>query len=285
MNIIKTNYHMHTNFCDGTQSAEEMVLAAIEKGFSIIGFSSHSMYPFASTWHIAPREHKAYVAEIRRFAKIYADKIEILCGFEADFFPRVTVPDSKNYEEFSPDFLLGSVHYISTEKGSFGVDDTVENVKRGVQEIFGGDARAAVCEYFSLERQMLREGNFAILGHCDLFRKRNGVLKLFNENETWYREEIKATAKEIARAGVIAEINTGAIARGAMDDVYPSSEMLSLLHENGVPITINSDAHRGEDLDCAFDRARAAAKKAGYSEVMYLTCGSSGIETRAQPLG
>ena len=44
--MIKTNYHTHTEFCDAKNTAEEMVLAAIEKNFSILGFSSHAMYPF-----------------------------------------------------------------------------------------------------------------------------------------------------------------------------------------------------------------------------------------------
>ena len=70
--------------------------------------------------------------------------------------------------------------------------------------------------------------------------------------------------------GVIAEINTGAIARGTMDDVYPSAEFLSLLKERGVPVTISSDSHAPESLDTAFDRAIEAARKAGYTELAYL---------------
>jgi histidinol phosphatase-like PHP family hydrolase len=35
-------------------------------------------------------------------------------------------------------------------------------------------------------------------------------------------------------------------------------------------VVINSDAHRGADLDAAYDSAVAAAARAGYTEVMYL---------------
>ena len=45
--MIKTNYHTHTTYCDGVNTAEEMIQSAIEKRFSILGFSSHSIYPFA----------------------------------------------------------------------------------------------------------------------------------------------------------------------------------------------------------------------------------------------
>ena len=63
--------------------------------------------------------------------------------------------------------------------------------------------------------------------------------------------------------------NTGAIARGNMDDTYPSAYFLQLLFEAGVPVCINSDAHTTSGLDCAFDRAAAIAKKTGYTELVY----------------
>ena len=116
---------------------------------------------------------------------------------------------------------------------------------------------------------MLKKGDFDILAHPDLLRKRNGQLKFFSEEESWYKEEIKATVKEIARAGVITEINTGAIARGAMDDTYPSQYFLELLHNLGVPVCINSDAHTTAMLDDAFNRAASMAKKTGYTELVY----------------
>ena len=38
----KVNLHTHTLFCDGRDTPEDMVLSAIEKGFSVLGFSGHS---------------------------------------------------------------------------------------------------------------------------------------------------------------------------------------------------------------------------------------------------
>ena len=55
-----------------------------------------------------------------------------------------------------------------------------------------------------------------------------------------------------------------------MDDVYPSGTFLSILHDKGVPVIISSDAHSKENLDSEFERAYAAARKAGYSETAYL---------------
>lgn len=282
----KINLHTHTIFCDGKNTAEEMVLAAIEKGFTALGFSGHCLYPLTSDfykapdddWHIHAADLEKYLAEIKRLKEKYADKLQIFTGFEADFFEDEkigsAIPDLEKYKALKPDYLIGSVHFVNTPKGFYTVDHTVENIQENLKKLYGDlegriDGKRAVCEYFEAERQMLNKGNFHIIGHADLIRKRNGILKFFSENESWYIEELKATAKAIAKAGVVAEINTGAIARGIMDDVYPSTPFMELLHSYGVPVCINSDCHNADFLDCAFDKAANIAKKVGYKELIY----------------
>ena len=73
--IIKTNYHMHTNFCDGKNTPQEMVLACIEKKFTHIGFSSHVMYPVGDDWHIAP-------SKIREYCKVIQELKDIILGVD-----------------------------------------------------------------------------------------------------------------------------------------------------------------------------------------------------------
>lgn len=271
---MKINFHTHTTFCDGNNSAEEMVLAAIEKKFDILGFSGHSMFPFAGKWHIAPREHQSYIDTIRGLAEKYKNQIKIFCGFEADYFPGLTIPSHELYKDLKPDYLIGSVHYVATNDGHYSVDSSAERVQRGLDILYKGNGKQAVHDYFEAQRYMLEHGNFEIWGHPDVIRKRNPVLKFFDETENWYRDELKLTVKSAVKAGVIAEINSGAIARGALDDFYPSEYFLTLLYEGGVPVMINSDCHDAKDLDCAFDRAVAQAKKIGFKELTYPEAGS-----------
>ena len=283
---MKINMHNHTVWCDGKNSAEEMVLAAIQKGFNVLGFSGHCIHPLNpdfykpvdDVWHIPTANIKAYTEEIRRLKEKYSGQIRILLGFEADYFESPefgsAIPDKNAYADFSPDYLIGAVHFVNTEKGFYTVDHKTEVIQENLIKLYSNangeiDGRKAVCDYFAAEREMLKKGNFDILAHPDLLRKRNGQLKFFSEEESWYKEELKATAKEISKAGVITEINTGAIARGAMDDTYPSLYFLELLHENGVPVCINSDAHTTDGLDCAFERAAEQARRVGYKELTY----------------
>ena len=286
MSAKKCNFHTHSQFCDGKNTAEEMVLSAIEKGFDVLGFSSHCLHPlnpnfykpFDHIWHIPSENVKAYTEEISRLKEKYSDKIKIYLGFEADYFESseygTAIPSKANYADFSPDYLIGAVHFINTDKGFFTVDHKTEIVKENLLRFYSKangeiDGRAVVSDYFAAERKMLQKGDFDIIAHCDLVKLRNGPINFFNPEESWYKEELKETAKAIAAAGVIAEINTGAIGRGIMDDTYPSEYFLGLLHDKGVPVCINSDAHTTAMLDGAFDRAAALAKKTGYTELVY----------------
>lgn len=268
--MLKTNYHTHTSFCDGKGSPEEIAEAAIEKGFDILGFSSHCMYPFAGTWHIPTKDFNTYIEAVNSAKEKFSGKLKILLGFEADYIPLISKPDFDRYKKLAPDFLIGSVHYVFSEKGRLCVDYNASLLKEKIDTLYNGNSKKVVCEYFSLEREMLSKGNFSIIGHADLVRKNNNALKMFNENDFWYRREIKATADAIKKSSVIVEVNTGAIARGYMDGVYPSDEFLALLNERNVPVTLSSDSHSKENLDFAFDKALSAVQKAGYNELAYI---------------
>ena len=248
-----------------------MLVSALQKGFDILGFSAHAMYPFASLWHLSCRDFDAYTAEITRLKKAYADKITVALGFEADYIPPFSAPQKSRYAQFGAEYLIGSVHYAAG--GSFAVDADAREVALGIKNHFGGDGKKFVLEYFRNVRDMLYSCDFDIVGHIDVIRKRNGELRFFDERDDWYRREIEETAKVAAQKGVIVEINTGGIARGAIDDVYPSQDFLSALNALGVPVMINSDAHSADGLDHSFERACLCAKNAGYSEITYLLDG------------
>ena len=266
---IKSNLHTHSTFCDGKNTPEENVIAAIQKNIRVLGFTSHSMFPFWTETYMHPEDFSSYCAEIHRLQKKYAGQITIRLGFETDFIPGVSVPNIQNYAEFEPDYLIGSVHFIFQREGAFAVDYKTEILKNGAEKYYKNDIRSLICDYFSLQKEMLLKGDFAVLGHADLIRKFNEKSQFFDETEDWYKNELKELASAVARAGIATEINSGAIARGYLSKPYPSEYFLSLLKEKGVPVAITADAHAEEMLDCDFENSLLLAKKIGYTEVIY----------------
>ena len=61
--MIFSDIHVHTTYCDGKNSAEETVLAALEKNFVSIGFSGHSYTSFDSGWCMSEEGTEKYIGE------------------------------------------------------------------------------------------------------------------------------------------------------------------------------------------------------------------------------
>ena len=256
---VKTNYHTHSTWCDGKDSPEDMVRAALEKGFSALGFTSHALLPEADPWTLQPDTAAPYVADIRALAEKYQDRIRILCGVEADFITGRVRSDRSVYAHLGLDYLIGSIHEVVAPDGvRVPVDHKPELLSEGIARAFGGDAQAFVRAYFAAEREMADTCDFDVIGHPDIIRKFNGVLRYFDESANWYHEELRRTADVFAASGKIVEVNTGGISRGWIDDAYPSPFFRDLLRERGVRFILSSDAHSATALDCAFDRFAAA---------------------------
>ena len=253
---MKTNYHTHTTWCDGKDTPEAVILAAIDKGFDAIGFSSHAMLPENDTlWLLTPEKAPRYAAEIRALARKYEGRIRVLCGVEADYVPGGAMPDRATYAAIAPDYIIGSVHFVVAPDGArVCVDKSPESLADGIRDHFGGSVEAYVHAYFAQVREMLRKFDFDIAGHLDLVRKFNVRHPYFDESAPWYLAELDMTADAVAASGKTAEVNTGAISRGWLDDAYPSAAFRERLRARGVKFILSADAHAADAIDCAFDR-------------------------------
>lgn len=254
--MIKANFHTHSSWCDGKDAPRKVIQAAIRKGFETIGFSSHAMLPQDDIdWVLTPEKAPRYAREIRLLAEEFKDQIRVLCGVEADYIPDGATPSYATYAAIAPDYIIGSIHFIKAPDGAvFAFDHTPQILADGIREHFDGDAVAFVKAYFAAVRDMVSRFDFDVVGHLDLVRKFNVKHPYFDEKAAWYRDEIEKTAEAVAASGKIAEVNTGAIARGWLNDAYPSPSFRQLLRERGVKFVLSADAHTADTIDSAFDR-------------------------------
>ena len=63
--LPRSNVHTHTNFSDGRDSVEQMVLAALERGFVSLGFSDHGALSIDAAAMTREAEYRAEVRRIR----------------------------------------------------------------------------------------------------------------------------------------------------------------------------------------------------------------------------
>lgn len=104
---IKGILHVHSNYSDGVNSIEELVIAAIEKGFQYIGISDHSKSAFYANG-LKEKTIKKQHEEIEKLREKYPE-IKIFKGIESDILP----DGSLDYEDevlATFDYVIGSVH-------------------------------------------------------------------------------------------------------------------------------------------------------------------------------
>ena len=263
--------HTHTRFCDVFDDVETCCLVAYEKGLSSLGFSSHAPVRkktgFCTDWHMADEKLSEYIEAVQAAKKRWEGKLPVYLGLEVDFIPGLMGPADKDYREMDLDYIIAGAHYVIPPKGEpFTVDDSLERVTRGIKEGFGGDADGMVETYLNSVETMIRAGGFDLLAHPDCIKKNNSDSRLFSEEAEYYRKKTAALARLMAAIGLPAEVNTGGLNRGKTKDCYPSLFFLKLLFENAVPMVINADAHKAEDLDGHYDKARETMLEAGYTE-------------------
>lgn len=264
--MIKSNCHTHTTFCDGKNSAEEMTLAAIEKGFVSLGFSGHSPMYYEADWTMPKEKVKEYIKEIRRVKEKYADKIDVLCGVELDAdFAHIDLTDF--------DYNIASVHQLHGKGRIYSIDLSPDELSESVDYIFDGDWYKMAQHYFNNLAEFAISDDFDVVGHFDLITKFNGQTPLFDEeNETYKTAAIKAIDKILDnKPDILFEVNTGAMYRKGNPKPYPAEFMMKHIRDRGGLITITSDSHCCESLDFAFDEMIDYCKNCGFTEAYYLT--------------
>ncbi|MBQ7935303.1 MAG: histidinol-phosphatase [Clostridia bacterium] len=258
--MILSDFHVHTRFCDGKDTPEEMVQTALEKGFSTLGFSAHSPIVIYGNWFVSPEKMVEYRAEIARLKKQYGDRIEILCGIEQD---------SECTESTEPyDYVIASVHAVRDPAGNRWDVDWNTDITQNAIAGFGGDPYAFIEAYYE------RVGNLTggdIIGHLDLLTKFQEKQPLFDETHPRYRAAAEEAIKKLIPTGMLFEINVGAISRGYRTTPYPSEPLLRSIRERGGEIILNGDCHDRRFLGEYRAQAIALAKQCGFTRTVTLT--------------
>lgn len=235
--------HVHTCYCDGKNTAEEMVFAALDAGMKAIGFSGHSHTDFDPDMCMTLEDTDRYEEEIRTLDMETGDQIEILCGIEQDYFSRESTDRW--------DYVIGSVHYLPSH---LSFDDTIEMLEQALAEDYGGDPYSLCEDYYRMVGDVVRKTGADIIGHFDLVSKFNkggengGKGRYFDESHPRYVAAWKAAADKLLETGALFEINFGAVIRGYRSEPYPSAPILKYLKERGAKFILSGDCHSVDNL-------------------------------------
>jgi histidinol-phosphatase (PHP family) len=233
------------NHANGT--IDEYIEKAISENIDIFGFSEHAPMDFDQNYRISFDHMSRYESMVKEAKKKYADKIEILLGYEVDFIPNLV---DQRVLDADVDYLIGSVHFL--DRWGF---DNPEFIGRYESE----DIDEIWQKYFDQISFMAQSRLFDIVGHLDLIK----VFK-FLPNKSVVDMAIGAL-REIKKADMVIEIN-GAGYRKPIAEAYPSQELLEAAFELDIPITFASDAHEIHQVGLYTKEVISLAKKIGYKK-------------------
>lgn len=263
MSVMKQNLHTHTTFCDGKDTPEQLVLAAIEKGFSSIGFSGHSYNPYSLMFAGKEDRTKEYQQQIRALQQKYKGRIDIYCGLEAE---AAVLPELTGY-----DYLIGAAHYFYVGNECIAFDRSSEAVREIIDTYFYGSGLAYARRYFETLVKLPEHGDFDILAHFDIHAKNIEHVAIFDENDSEYLSLGFDTIDALAGKIPFFEVNTGGVARGYRSRPYPAPAFIRRMKEKGFGAVITSDCHDARFLDFGFDAASELLRECGFREHWVLT--------------
>lgn len=247
-----TDFHVHTNLCDGKDSAAEMAKAAYEKGFSALGFSGHSFVAFDDCC-MTIEDTEKYCTQIEKLKTEYRGKMEIYCGIEQDYFSNETA----HYY----DYIIGSVHYIFKNDKYYSLDESPEQLQALIDECYGGDCDALAEDYFELMSNIVTKTNADIIGHLDLITKFSSISKNYGNR---YKTAALKAIKSLIPFNKPFEINVGAMTRRYKNTPYPAKWLLEEICREGGNIILSGDCHNKDYLGMYLDDAKSLALDCGF---------------------
>ena len=234
--MIDYSYHTHTYRCghaDGKE--EEYVIAAINAGFKVIGFTDHIFIKGFVQPGIRGDydELDDYIDTINKLKEKYKDQIEIRLGFESEYAPHLRDYYKYLLEEKGVDYLINGQHLFLEPDNSF--------LWVGQYEKY-----FALNKYVDYLIEAMASGYFKYTAHPDLF------VRMFSE----FDEEITRQCERLCEASlkydIPLEINLGGIRGtrvfkpGQMN--YANETFFQIVSKYGCKVIIGIDAHSPNDL-------------------------------------
>ena len=272
---MRFNYHTHSNYSDGYTDIDEMVRCASSNDFDIIGISDHSPVPFSSSWNMKYEKLSQYLDDIKKAKEEHSDKITVLAGMEVDFFPNLK--NIAYYKSFGLDYTIGSVHYVGSfpDGRAFNVDKSSDAFLKGLEEIFGNDAKKFATAYYHLVNKMIVNDPPDIVAHITLIEKFNKKLQKLDTQAAWYQELVKESLLVLSKSDCILEINARSWYRNLLDEFVPPLWAVKEAKKLNIPITISGDIHKPQEYGIYWDDAIKFVKAAGYDELTYILPGGN----------
>ena len=247
------NYHTHTYLCHHAyDEPRQYVEQAINNGLKGLGFSDHVPYPFkngyVSDYHIFVSDSDKYVDIVTSLKKEYKNDIEILLGYEVEYYPKDFERMLNFISQYDYDYLILGQHFTFNEYDGHYV-------------AFNSRDKNVLTQYVNQVCDGIDTGLFSLVAHPD-------IVNMTCDEKHKIREYTRLC--EHAKKNIIPlEINLlGLVARRN----YPTDLFWEIAAKVGNEVIISCDAHDAYRVGNKkeYERGLEYAAKFGIKPIDYL---------------
>ena len=228
--MLISNYHTHTWRCrhaDGTDT--DFIETAIAAGLRTLGFSDHC--PYVGNQYKGKMDDRMEVEQLPEYFETlsalrekYRDKIEILIGFEVEYFPKTFGDLWAVLSAYPPDFLILGQHYSL-------------DWKVGARSFLPQTDPKDLYDYTDNVCAGIETGLYSCVAHPDVFN--------WCGDEKLYEAQARRICETAKKYAVPLELNSPG------DDVgryYPSERFFRIAADCKNEVIIGCDAHDPEKM-------------------------------------
>lgn len=223
------NLHTHTWRCHHAKGQDEdYVLEAIKNGYKAIGFSDHAPYIFPGNYYSGFRidlaDAQDYADSIHALQEKYRGTIDVLLGYEVEWYPDLIQQELAYLKTFDYDYLICGQHYVGNEYEDWAgytghKTDNPADLERYIAQVIAA----------------AQSGEIAYIAHPDILH--------FTGDRGLYLERMHYLIQELKKTDIPLEFNF----LGYTDKrQYPSDEFWKMVAQEGNRVVIGLDAHRPE---------------------------------------
>ena len=243
-------------YCDHARDTLEDIVAAYHaRGFECVGLSEHmppfddaGLYPDeialgrSAGWMEA--RFALYVAEARRLARRFAERMRILVGMESEWYPGCAPWVATLRRHHRLDYIVGSVHHVCGACFDYS-GELYEQARSQCGGLVG-----LYAAYFDAQCEMLDAVRPEVVGHFDLIRLHDpDYLRTHSVPEIWAR--VMRNLERIRDAGAVLDINARALLKGQTEP-YVCAPILDAAARLGIRVAYGDDAHGVADVGCGY---------------------------------
>lgn len=246
----RVNYHGHCEHCRHARGpARAYVEEAVRKGLVRLGFSDHMPWPDDRFGLRMPyAELEAYMEEIRQLKEEFADRLQILCGFEGEYVRKDRDYLERLLSHPGCEYLLLGQHFYETRQGElinvYDIRDTAQYE-----------------DYAENLVEAMKTGYFRYVAHPDLIFLNDLAM------DSHCERACHIIIEGAARYGTALEYNANGFRRGLHSFVdgeryqYPLEKFWDQVRGAGVEVYVGSDCHEpaqvyDEIVELAYEKLR-----------------------------